>query len=293
MGNSNSNLSWKFRPVNESEGPSDSAGADGFGSAMNMVGKLPTFKKREVLYKHWLNALYNGNEPTVKEAMRLADSFKGQVDEINESKNEILNNLPAVKQSGGATFFKRLNCKLNPADKSCTELQKTTESQKPETIFREVETDPIFSPEKIMKVSNTDRVIFLAMTFAFRSITIFLIEWGIHSRMITSFENAFLMYFVIYLSLFFMWVVLVNVNDKEVFFHSMFYYVNTDVEKAYVRIFIHCVAQLLLLPLPFVLKDQQETKDSLTFEERRAVISMLQRFTFFIWILTSVIALRV
>jgi len=49
----------------------------------------------------------------------------------------------------------------------------------------------------------------------------------------------------------------------------------------------------LLLPLPFVIRDKPSSADALTFEERRAIVSMLQRFTFFIWILTSVIALRV
>jgi hypothetical protein len=284
MGNGNSNMSWKFKPANEYL-PAGSTGADGFGSAVEMISKLPTFKARSILYTHWLNALYNGNESMVKDAMRLADSFSHQVDDINESKAEIIKH--SEPKAGGAfeSYYQKVNKDLAAAPANAKEASRK--------IFQKAETDPIFAPSNVMKVSNTDRVIFIAMTFAFRSITLFLIEWGIHNRMITKFENAFLMYFVIYLSLFFMWVVLVNVNPKDVLFHSMFYYVNTDVEKAFVRCAIHCAAQLLLLPLPFVLRDQQASKDALTFEERRSIISMLQRFTFFIWVLTSVIALRV
>jgi hypothetical protein len=295
MGNGNSNMSWKFKPANEYL-PAGSTGADGFGSAVEMISKLPTFKARSILYTHWLNALYNGNESMVKDAMRLADSFSHQVDDINESKAEIIKH-SEPKVTGGAfeSYYQKVNKELKTATttKEATEEAVGKAKEASRKIFQKAETDPIFAPSNVMKVSNTDRVIFIAMTFAFRSITLFLIEWGIHNRMITKFENAFLMYFVIYLSLFFMWVVLVNVNPNDVLFHSMFYYVNVDVEKAYVRCAIHCAAQLLLLPLPFVLRDQQASKDALTFEERRSIISMLQRFTFFIWVLTSVIALRV
>jgi len=284
MGNSKSTLLWRLSAIRKLT-PSESASGEGLASVANQVTELPVYAARMNFYKHFLNALYAGNEQTVQEALNTTANFTTQVDDINKSKNQVLENVRMLNQEGGG-FYQDMMGKINGQQ----DHKKAEAAQR--TIFQKFETDPVFSP-KTMEVNNTDRVIFIAMTFAFRSISLFLIEWAIHNRMITTFENAFLMYFVLYLSLFFMWVVLVNINQEDVFLPSMFYYVNLGAEKGYVRTGIHCIAQLLLLPLPFVIRDKPSSADALTFEERRAIVSMLQRFTFFIWILTSVIALRV
>jgi len=267
----------KFQDINASVDTKGTEPSGGLGSMVDsIIPKLPDFNQKKVFYTHFLNALYNNKLDVTK-------AHSQQVDDINKSKSTIINQIRGLKAGGGGdSYYQGINNDL--ANKTAVDDKRR--------IFQKVETDPIFSPDN-MSVTNTDRVIFIAMTFALRGITLFLIEWGIHSRMINTFENAFLLYFVLYLSLFIMWVVLVNANPNDIFFHSMFYYVNMDVKKAFVRCTVHCAAQLLVLPLPFVLRDQTTSKEALTFEERRAIISMLQRFTFFIWILTSVIAIRV
>lgn len=280
----NSNMKVKFQDINASVDTKGTEPSGGLGSMVDsIIPKLPDFNQKKVFYTHFLNALYNNKLDVVNEAISLTKAHSQQVDDINKSKSTIINQIRGLKEGGGGpdSYYQGIN----------SDLDKKSPGEK-RRIFQKVETDPIFSPDN-MSVTNTDRVIFIAMTFALRGITLFLIEWGIHSRMINTFENAFLLYFVLYLSLFIMWVVLVNANPNDIFFHSMFYYVNMDVKKAFVRCTVHCAAQLLVLPLPFVLRDQTTSKEALTFEERRAIISMLQRFTFFIWILTSVIAIRV
>lgn len=158
-------------------------------------------------------------------------------------------------------------------------------------IYDEWKDNPVYSPD-VAKVSSTDRIVFIAVTFIIRVLTLYLVEWGINNRMITSFEKAFWYYFIIYLSFIILWTMLVNINKEEIVFHMLFYYINTNNPKGMLRIIVHCVVQVLLLPVPFILKEVSSPL-YLNFEQRRNVINTLSNYTLFVWILTSAIALRV
>jgi hypothetical protein len=188
------------------------------------------------------------------------------------------------QSEGGATWYANKLKEYNDArNRGSYEQQKK--------VYDEWDNNPVYSSE-IEKVSTTDRVVFIGMTFLFRVLTLYLVEWGVNNRMITSFEQSFWYYFIIYISFIILWSMLVNINKEEIVFHLLFYYINTNNSKGMVRIFVHCAIQLLLLPIPFILKEVSAPM-YLNFEQRRNVINTLSNYTLFIWILTSAIALRV
>lgn len=162
-----------------------------------------------------------------------------------------------------------------------------------DNVLDEVETHPIYNP-KFEQVSMTDRVVFIAVTFIIRALCLFLIDWGLNSHMINSFNRAFLLYIIIYMCIFLVWVLLVNAGEdgKNMFFRMVFYYVNWEVHGPG-RVMVHLLIQLMLLPVPFVVKERVVGKNATwTYEQRRATYRVISNFTFFIWILTSIIALR-
>lgn len=160
-------------------------------------------------------------------------------------------------------------------------------------IADEVDNHPIFSPEN-EKISMTDRVIFIAVTFMIRGLALFLIDWGVNSQLITTFNRAFLYYTLIYFTLFMMWALLVNAgNDTEnIPLKMAFYYVNWR-SNGIGRILAHVAVQTFLIPIPFIVREPlRGAPDTATYEKRRAVYRVLSNFTFFVWVMTSIIALR-
>jgi hypothetical protein len=152
--------------------------------------------------------------------------------------------------------------------------------------------DPIIGPST-EDISTTDRVIFIAMTFALRAITLFVIQWGLNTYMIRSFEQAFRLYFLVYVSLFFLWVLLVNTVEKDLVFRMMFYYVSVD-PHGYGRMLAHFAVHIVFLPIPLLVKtkEQDPTSEEFTFEKRRSIFRLLSMLTFFMWIITSAIAFQ-
>jgi hypothetical protein len=175
------------------------------------------------------------------------------------------------------------------------QLQTAKNTKEVEDVIDEVDTHPIYS-EQFEKVSVTDRIIFIAVTFVIRGLVLFLVDWGIHSHMIGTFQRAFIIYMFAYVCIFVIWAMLVNAGEDgdNLFFRMMFYYVNWH-NNGFGRIIAHLAVQLFLLPIPFIVKERNlgsTGKPVLSYEERRAMYRTLSNFTFFIWILTSIIALR-
>lgn len=149
--------------------------------------------------------------------------------------------------------------------------------------------DPILSPNN-EKLTATDRIIFIAMTFVIRAVSLYIVEWAVNTYMVKSFQDAFKLYLVCYLSLFTLWVIMVN-SSKTLFFKLLFYYVSTD-PHGMGRIIIHLFVQLMILPVPLIVKSKgfEYTEEEYTYEKRRNTMSILSNFTFFIWAITSIIA---
>lgn len=238
----------------------------------------------------------NGPDPTViDKVLGIESRNRQQFERTQESVRDLSKSLHSLnrivddkygeeKMGGAGTWYQK---ELKDFDSA----QREGNFEKQKKIYDEWDNNPVYSSE-VEKVSTTDRVVFIGMTFLFRVLTLYLVEWGINNRMITSFEQSFWYYFIIYISFIVLWSMLVNINKDEIVFHLLFYYINTNNSKGMVRIFVHCAIQLLLLPIPFILKEVSSPM-YLNFEQRRNVINTLSNYTLFIWILTSAIALRV
>jgi hypothetical protein len=249
----------------------------------------------------------NGPDPTVVDkVLGIELKNRNQYDTTLEQKKKLVDSLTNLKTEGGAIgeswFSKKLNeLKGVKPDAAAPGVAAGVaaaplDKGKQKDIYDEWTRDPIYSPEA-EAVATTDRVVFIAVTYAFRAITLYLIEWSIHNRMITSFETAFWYYFFIYMSFFILLVMLVNIKTESPLFRMMFYYVCTDVKGGTLRVFVHSVVQFLLIIIPFILREtsasSSQTAVFLSFEERQNILKTLSRFTLFTWILTSAVALRV
>lgn len=238
-----------------------------------------------------------------------ADQFVANQNTTNEGKlkikldkrmknNVFLRDFEFGKLSGGSGAqhggspeerFAKLVNEMNEAKKA-----KGNAATAEDTVRRlrvDYENDPVMSPMND-EITATDRVIMIALTYVLRAVALFLIEWGMNSYMVAGFENAFRLYMGIYVCLFLLIVMLANASFTNLFFRMIFYYLSTT-PHGYGRIIVHLLVQLMLLPVPFLVRDGASVQeDDYTFERRRAVMNTLSQFTFFIWIFTSVIAFK-
>ena len=156
-------------------------------------------------------------------------------------------------------------------------------------------TSASFSPE-VEKVSMGDRVIFLLATYIIRGMSLFLLEWGVYTNFINTFNKAFAFYFGIYACVFLLLYILVNARQDDYVFRMLFFYMNTQSEnkKGVLRIIVHLLSILMVFPIPFIVKEFREFKKDtvLTLSEKRAIVNAVGRFTLFIWVFTSIVALR-
>lgn len=157
------------------------------------------------------------------------------------------------------------------------------------------ENDPIMSPA-VDEITSTDRVIFIAITFLFRGVSLFLTEWAMNSYMFSGFHSAIVWYCGVYISLVLLLSLLVNASKDIQLFRMMFYYLSNKPHGSG-RLILHCIVLLMLLPIPFLVRENitgvsAEDSDDYSFARRRAVMRVLSNLTFFIWVLTSVIAAR-
>lgn len=254
-------------------------------------------RDRYQFYANLWEALNSPDPTVVDRVLGIEMKNRAQYEQVNESKRDLVNAARFLKQDGGVgdteeskSWFRTQLEKLKPD----AEGKRTPGVV--DNVYQEWKNHPIYSPE-VEAVSMTDRIVFIAVTYAFRAITLYLIEWSLHNRMITSFEKAFWYYFFIYVSLFILLVMLVNIQTTNPTLRMMFYYLNTDIRGGSLRIYVHCIAQLLLIIIPFILRETSSATGQaaafLSFEERQNVLSTLSRFTLFMWVLTSAIALRI
>jgi hypothetical protein len=240
-------------------------------------------RDRFQFYANLWEALNSADPTVVDRVLSLEMKNRAQYEKVQESKRDIARAVRYVKDTqygGDPTWYE---VKKEPAVKG-------------EYTLREWEDDPIHSPV-VEAVSTTDRIVFIAITYIFRAITLYLIEWSLYNRMITSFERAFWYYFFIYTSMVILLVMVVNIPTENPTLRMMFYYVSLNIKGGALRVYTHVLVQFLLIIIPFILRETSGTTSQaatfLSFQERQNIISTLSRFTLFMWILTSAIALRI
>ena len=155
---------------------------------------------------------------------------------------------------------------------------------------------PIYSPNND-KVQLSDRAVFIALTFIIRGISIFIAEWAIFSGYVLTYSGAFNMYFGIYLCVFALLIIITNARKDDMIFKMMLFYINTDSEdgRGLMRVIVHLACIMFIIPIPYILKEYRnaDTKAKiLTFTEKSKILSALDSFSLYVWVLTSIVALN-
>lgn len=172
-----------------------------------------------------------------------------------------------------------------------------------DAIF-EIEND-IMHPISKLDISNEDRFIFIGVTFIIRFISLSLIEWSMNTNFISSFEQAFLFYCVIYISIFCFITIIVNIiynyplqqlyTDRSIVnISSMLYYFYIYTNGP-MRLVLHLIFIIILMLIPFIINlgnNKQSDAANFNYELKKTTRNTLSRFTLVIWIITSIIALR-
>jgi hypothetical protein len=196
-----------------------------------------------------------------------------------------------IEQIGGSYFSERLT-ELNKIKDTAT-TRKEKERLEDDVVL-EYKENPLYTP-KLEQVSFTDRLVFIAMTYAFRAITLTLLNSAIQTQYVDTFTKAFGYYFGIYSMIFVIWVLIVNMRRQDYIPGLIFYYVNTNYDPTvWWRLIIHLLIQALALPLPVLLTPRYGSKSETdTYEKRENLYNTLSFFTFVLWFITSLAALRI
>lgn len=170
------------------------------------------------------------------------------------------------------------------------------------------ENDPD-NPLKSLELTFDDRLVFIIATFFIRYISLIIIQWSIDINIIRSFEEGFLYYTIVYLSI--LWFIIFFVNIENSFqvdymnfdnimnsIRSLFYYFYMGTN-GITRLFIHTFLICILLVIPIILNvkkkneyDDEKDEGIIDFDQRKKLMKTLSLFTIYVWILTSIIATK-
>ena len=164
-----------------------------------------------------------------------------------------------------------------------------------------------YSPDRL-ELTLIDRIIFIATTFIIRLIALALIYWGLNSNLINNFKTAYLYYSAIYILFFIFITALVNVMYYYPIFElfsnisltnmpNLLYYFYIHFNGPY-RLILHISLILILLVIPLILEldkkteDQTEMNISFDFNQKEKILNSISNFSFGIFALTSIIAIK-
>lgn len=169
------------------------------------------------------------------------------------------------------------------------ELENAKTNAEKENVIIKYKNNPLTSPDNDA-ITSTDRIIFIAGTFILRAISIFVMQWGVNTSFVRSFKDAYLLYLGAYIGLFLMWFFLTNSSKDIIVFRLIFWYLSWN-PHGIGRCFVHILLNLIVLPVPFIIKSEDSATESiLSFEEKRKIIYNVSTFTFITWVLTSAVA---
>jgi len=262
-------------------------------------------------------ALMSGNPDVVYRVLGIEGASRHSRERVNELLNDIGNELGQMtsqKQIGkiaeevskmkpGEQTGKTGNAKPSGASKGggyWRTMKDYLEPRKDNVMMMMTAAEsnaqsPTFSSET-MNSTTTDRIIFIAVTFALRSFALTFLEWALTNRMVNTSAVAIVYYVGMYLLLFTLWCLIVNVGRQEVFFKVAFFFVNTQGDRGMVNIILHVFMQLLLLPVPFILQTinpaQNNSSGFMSYEDQRRTLRLVGNLSFLMWMVSSVVALR-
>ena len=170
--------------------------------------------------------------------------------------------------------------------------------------------DPM-NPDEILKINQDDRIVFITITFIIRYITLLLVNWCVEINIIKTFNQAFVLYALIYIVIFWFIVMIINVNIspdssnssssilgniQSVLFY--FYFRINDIW----RLLIHTLIIILLIIILGIIVQADKKEDiegqydvnypPLTNSKKSELYKLISLFTIFMWIFTSIVAIK-
>jgi hypothetical protein len=174
-------------------------------------------------------------------------------------------------------------------------------------VYQAFQKIPGINPDRVA-INMTDRGIFIGITLAIRQISLSLIYWSLNSNLINNFKAAFIYYTIIYIIFFLFIIALVNVifyypitelftNFSLATIPNLLYYFYIHFN-GYNRLLLHIIILSILMSIPFILSldkkliEQNDTNISFDYKKKEEIYNSISNFSFVIWILTSVVALK-
>ena len=187
--------------------------------------------------------------------------------------------------------------------KNIKEENKEGEKKLKQALIKAVDdfdNNPI-NPLDILSIKNDDRIVFIAITFIIRYVSLLLVNWCVEIDIIKSFNHAFILFTFIYIIIFWLIVMIINVNispelsgESSIIgkVQSVLYYFHFRINDIG-RLLVHTLLILLLLLIPIIVKSENKINDDpLTYDERIKLYNTLSLFTIFMWLFTSLIATK-
>jgi len=177
-------------------------------------------------------------------------------------------------------------------------------------IYNQYNETYALSPERL-DITMIDRLIFIAITFIIRYISLLIISWGLNTNIINTFNTAFFYYCIIYILFFVFITTIVNVvifypvmelfsSLKIISIPNMLYYFYIYTNGS-LRLLLHIFFILMLLFLPYVInidkvrfyKLEEKTKNiSYDYDKKNKIYDTISLFSIIVWVLTSIIATK-
>jgi hypothetical protein len=264
-------------------------------------------------------------EKVIEETSKIAQSTREEVEkEINE-KRALINEKKSSNETAKNNSNERAKDiredyekkKGSPLHYFKGELKKINEkndqidikASKLKDVIDEIENNE-FSNIEQLKISKSDRLVFIGVTFLVRLITLVLIDWALNTNYVVSFTQAYVLYVVLYCIFIMLIIVIVNMTynyplyklyngDHGIFSaiaSSMYYFYlipgNMVWESA--RFIIHFTLIIFLTVIAIMIKSNETTEDNILnydYTERKNIRRALSNFTLLLWFFTSVVSM--
>ena len=145
-----------------------------------------------------------------------------------------------------------------------------------------------------IKINREDVIIFVLVTFVIRMSSLFMLKWMLDINMITTLEEALLVFAGFYTILFLLLLTLVNVETKDITntkSYLYFFYMKSNDD--HTRLIVHAVVFGLLILIPFIISEEERKKymyDTADPIEKRSIYKTISAFSLLMWLLLSILS---
>lgn len=240
------------------------------------------------------------------------EKIKNAQDNIDNEKLIYKENIKKIKEK-----FKKDGLLHNYTDRLKFVLETPTsdnslKASKLQDIVLDIEENE-FTSIKNLRLSKEDKLVFIAITFLLRLISLVIINWSLNSNFIVSFKQAYVLYIVIYSILLLLIIVIVNMTynypiyklylDSHNVFTSIasamyfFYIVPGYTISNSIRLIVHIGIIIILTFTTIIITEldnkKNDTEEVLLYDYtlKKKIRSNLNNFTLILWLFTSLVAM--